>query len=106
MDQFSSPQQDEISLWDSLYFAYRKAKADVYYQSADRAKLLKYEENLEQNIETLLDAINEGPGASLFADPSFTGTGAFLPKSLDLDPEDVRANISSEDTTVYTSLQQ
>lgn len=106
MDQFSSPQQDEISLWDSLYFAYRKAKADVYYQSSDRAKLLKYEENLEQNIETLLDAINEGPGASLFADPSFTGTGAFLPKSLDLDPEDVRANISSEDTTVYTSLQQ
>lgn len=106
MSQVSSPQQDEVSLWDSLFFAYRKAKADVYYQSTDRVKLLKYEENLEQNIESLFNAINDGPGASLFADPSFTGTGAFLPKSLDLDPEDIMPTTPSNVTTVYTSPQE
>ena len=65
-----------------LIVAYRKAKADVFYQSTDRLKLLRYEKNLASNLETLRSAILNGPKDPLFAKLDFTGTATFAPKSL------------------------
>ena len=52
MGRFSPSEQEHKELQESLIIAYRKAKADVYYQSADRRKLLGYERKLEQNLKS------------------------------------------------------
>ncbi|AMJ44217.1 hypothetical protein [Corynebacterium stationis] len=103
MGRFSPSEQEHKELQESLIIAYRKAKADVYYQSADRRKLLGYERKLEQNLKSLLAAILEGSSAKLFSNPDFTGTGTFAPKSIDLESKDSSQPDFSNNATVYTS---
>lgn len=101
-DIFTEEQKSELR--KSLLLAYRKAKADVFYQSTDRLKILKYEERLEHNLEELHDAIVFGRNADLFSTPDFTGTGTFAPKSLELDPNNANnPRPSIVENVVFTS---
>lgn len=83
-------------LMESLYFAYRKAKADVYYRFRNPLALLAYETELENNIEALAYAIWNGDD-SFFHNPNFTGSATFAPKGLARTPNFDNAN------TVFSS---
>ena len=84
------------ALTESLYFAYRKAKADVYYRFRSPLALLAYETELEYNIESLAYAI-WNDDETFFRDPTFTGSATFAPKGLPRTPDFDNAN------TVFSS---
>ncbi len=78
---------DELSL-DDLFFAFRKAKVDCFYESSIRVceRFVEYEQNLADNLDTLfarlkndelLDVLLEGIGNPII-----------FPKRLNLDPDE------------------
>jgi hypothetical protein len=88
----------------SLIVAYRKAKADVFYQSGSRLKLLEYEKALHTNLETLLNAILNGRQDELFRLEEFTGTANFAPKSVKpSSSNEVSLSNPSDGNIVFTS---
>ena len=104
MSRTSFTESEVPDLKKNLILAYRKAKADVFYQSADRTKLLKFEENLESNLEELKAAILFGRNADLFKKPRFTGTGTLAPKSLKpVEPTADKSTASAHGNVVFTS---
>lgn len=70
-----------ITLRD-VYVAYRKAKKEAFIDpnSAHGLKFVAYEENLAENLETLLSRLNSGKWSD---DISFIGTYTYIPKSID-----------------------
>src|SRR5690349_18446306 len=75
--------KDYITL-DHLVTAYRKAKADLYYEKdhCDPRKLVEYEENLGENLRSLLKKLR-GKSMSWIEDPAYTGTWSVIPKSIE-----------------------
>ena len=75
--------EQDISLAD-LYVAYRKAKAEAYYENTHVHALAftEYEQDLRENLNRLHDTLTEAT-ASWPSDLSFIGTYAYLPKSVD-----------------------
>lgn len=70
---------------DELYLAYRKAKADLFFErSIPNAKQFAvYEDNLESNINELHRRLIDESANPWFNDLSFIGGVSFAPKSLD-----------------------
>jgi hypothetical protein len=73
-----------ISLSD-LYLAYRKAKAEAFYETTHFHALAfsEYETNLDRNLRAL-SAVLHDPRASWTTDASWLGGYAYAPKSVDL----------------------
>ncbi|WP_434130688.1 RNA-directed DNA polymerase [Methylocaldum sp. GT1BB] len=72
-----------VSLGD-LYVAYRKAKAEAYYENTHFHALAftRYEQNLHKNLTLLHDRLLE-KGLAWSSDLHFLGDYAYLPKSID-----------------------
>jgi hypothetical protein len=69
---------------DDLYVAYRKAKVDAFYERDHVTAQLfaRFEENLPQNLELLLDRLNaEDPTWQI--DLEIIGTYSYIPKSVE-----------------------
>lgn len=63
--------------------AYRKAKVDLYYSSdASLLAIADYEENLHENLQSLLDRLN-GADLTWIKASVFLGTWILVPKSID-----------------------
>jgi len=70
---------------EHLGLAYRKAKVDLFYSShASLEAIARYEENLHENLSTLLKKINGGDDAWIKED-KFLGTWTVAPKSVKMD---------------------
>lgn len=69
-----------ITLAD-LYRAYRKAKADAFFEGMhfDALSYLNYEKSLDKNLKLLLGRLRTG---SWISDPRFIGGFSYAPKSL------------------------
>ena len=67
-----------------LYIAYRKAKAEAYFEKTHSHALAftKYEQNITQNIENLHQHITSSD-ADWFSSIDFLGDQGYLPKSID-----------------------
>jgi hypothetical protein len=76
-------QSDMFSL-GNLYVAYRKAKAEAFYENTHFHALAftKYEQNLDANLRLLRSRLLERP-ATWPTDLDFIGDHAYLPKSVD-----------------------
>ena len=72
-----------------LYLAYRKAKADSYYETShfDALGFLEYEEHLHRNLKRLLHRLKEGRG---WENSLEVGSYAYQPKSVELGRDDVK----------------
>lgn len=68
-----------------LFQAYRKAKADAFFERTNQVALrfAQYEANLVDNLTSLLAEINSKK-PTWFEDPDFVGGHAFIPKSLEV----------------------
>lgn len=77
----------ELRLAD-LYLAYRKAKADAYYDAShfDAFAFLDYEKHLHLNLKQLLTRLR---GSDPWPNGNDVGTFAYMPKSVQLRAEDV-----------------
>jgi hypothetical protein len=75
----------------NLYVAYRKAKAEAFYENTHFHALAftRYEQQLDANLRKLLSRLLE-PKADWYADHTFIGDHAYLPKSLDCSVWDVK----------------
>src|SRR4051812_29644645 len=71
-----------ISIAD-LYLAYRKAKAEAFFETTHHHALayVQYEQHLHSNLERLLVRIQENE-CSWADDPHFAGTYIDCPKSI------------------------
>jgi reverse transcriptase-like protein len=75
---------DFITIAD-LYLAYRKAKADAFYDNLhpNALSFTEYEQNLRLNLELLHDRLNRSD-ASWKGDLDFIGGYLYVPKSIDV----------------------
>ncbi|HEY4313599.1 MAG TPA: RNA-directed DNA polymerase [Pirellulales bacterium] len=75
---------------EDLYLAYRKAKADLFYErSIPNAKRFAiYEENLQGNLQKLQKRLRTGTARPWYADRDFIGGVTFVPKKLTLPADD------------------
>ncbi len=73
---------------EDLFFAYRKAKFDAFYESGHPMKIAfaKYEQKLLSNLKTFLREINTF-NIEYFKDPEFLGTYDLVLKSLKIDQD-------------------
>jgi hypothetical protein len=80
-----------------LYLAYRKAKADAYYDSGhlDVLAFVRYEDDLHSNLKRLLKRIKAG---AAWVSASDIGAYAFVPKSIDINGD------GKSDTLFYKCL--
>ena len=70
-----------LSTLDHYYFAYRKAKYDLYFSSASRQfDLLEYEQTLDIRLSRLHSLVN-GTDQEWVRSPDFLGTFTIAPKS-------------------------
>lgn len=78
----SRPEGDIFSL-GNLYVAYRKAKAEAFYENTHFHALAftKYEQNLDTNLRRLRSRLVEHQ-ADWHSDDAFIGDHAYLPKSV------------------------
>jgi len=88
-----------ISLAD-LYLAYRKAKADSFFDNAHPSALAytEYEQKLEQNLKNLLGKIIKKP--IWMYDNNFLGGYNYVPKSID----DSKWQIKNSDRIHYRAI--
>jgi hypothetical protein len=72
---------DDVSLED-LFFAYRKAKADCYFETSIRVaeKFLRFEEAIGDNLRALLERLQAGEVGQLLTDG--LGEPAIFPKKV------------------------
>lgn len=70
---------------EDLYLAYRKAKAEAFFDNMHPCALTftEYEKHLESNLDKLFDRLTT-PDSDWFADKHFIGSYIYIPKSLDL----------------------
>lgn len=70
---------------EDLYLAYRKAKAEAFFDNMHPSALAftEYEKHLERNLDKLFHRLTT-PDANWFSDSSFIGGYIYIPKSLDL----------------------
>lgn len=70
---------------EDLYLAYRKAKAEAFFDNMHPCALAftEYEKHLERNLDNLFHRLT-APGANWFSDCNFIGDYIYIPKSLDL----------------------
>jgi len=75
-----------ISLAD-MYLAYKKAKADSFFDNLHPSTLLfvEFEKNLRGNLEGLLDTLTMGE-ADWWADEKILGEYLYIPKAIDESP--------------------
>ncbi|WP_431274555.1 RNA-directed DNA polymerase [Variovorax ureilyticus] len=68
----------------NLYLAYRKAKAEAFYENTHfhALRFTKYEQNLDKNLKILQQRLLN-VSQNWFQDLSFIGDFAYLPKSVD-----------------------
>lgn len=68
-----------------LYFAYRKAKADLFFEKSIPCakKFARYEESLQENISNLTHRINTANQDKWFDNIDLIGSVSFVPKSFD-----------------------
>lgn len=88
----SETSYDDLFTLENLYIAYRKAKADIYFdRSITSVRMFaEYEENLEENLARLKHQLcSKGEGLEWFDDLDFIGEVAFVPKKLSL-PEEAK----------------
>lgn len=86
-----------ITLQD-LGMAYRKAKVDLYYMGNPcLLQLQQYEENLRQNLESLLEKI-QGEDGHWFEDSEFLGEWSIIPKSI--------SNLKENGGAVFSSSEE
>lgn len=77
-----------------LYLAYRKAKADAFYENLHPSALsfTEYEQDLKSNLEQLHDQLNKSD-SSWKEDLGFIGGHLYIPKSIDVsawsNPDDI-----------------
>src|SRR5690242_1156581 len=78
-----APKQKQFAL-EELYVAYKKAKAEAFYESTHfhSLKFVQYEQDLDKNLRRLLKKLN-APRPDWFLDGTFIGDFAYVPKSLD-----------------------
>ncbi|KTD65347.1 RNA-directed DNA polymerase [Legionella spiritensis] len=83
----------EFKGWDNLLLedllvAYRKAKADCYYEKIlpTSIKFAKYEKDLLKNLNSLLNKLKKNPGFK--NDSSFRGEYRLIPKKLNIEPKE------------------
>jgi hypothetical protein len=71
-----------------LYMAYKKAKAEAFYESTHYHALAftEYEQKLEANLNRLLERLKD-PDTAWWQDLAFIGDHAYLPKSIELPDE-------------------
>ncbi|MCA3105382.1 MAG: RNA-directed DNA polymerase [Rhodocyclaceae bacterium] len=76
--------QSEMFNLGNLYVAYRKAKAEAFYENTHFHALAftKYEQALDENLRRLRSRLLERP-ATWLKDLDFIGDHAYLPKSVD-----------------------
>lgn len=92
---------------DELYFAYRKAKADLFQNSHRALDLLCYEKNLEENLEKLKEEL-EKKDSQYFEEAEFVGSYSLLPKKVtrlesESDNDASVANFSKNDGIHYST---
>lgn len=77
-------QRSEMFSLGNLYVAYRKAKAEAFYENTHFHALAftKYEQALNSNLRKLRRRLVER-SPNWHSDPSFIGDHAYLPKSVD-----------------------
>lgn len=78
---------DELSL-DDLFFAFRKAKVDCFYESSIRVceRFVEYEQNLADNLEALLARLKNDELLNVLLQG--IGEPILFPKRLNLDPDE------------------
>lgn len=76
--------RDEAFSLSNLYLAYRKAKAEAFYENTHYHALefTKYEQHLHLNLKRLRSRL-VSRSADWFSDCAFIGDHAYLPKSVD-----------------------
>ena len=85
---------DRDTVLSDLVTAYRKAKVDLFYNdNSRRLDLVRYEEQLSQNLRDLLERLM-GDDESWVRAPEFLGGFTFVPKSLN-EPERVHTSFWS-----------
>lgn len=74
-----------------LYFAYRKAKADLFFEKSIPCakKFALYEEALQENIRNLAERINNASQNNWFNTIETIGSVSFVPKSFDPGNNDI-----------------
>ncbi|MBU1819245.1 MAG: hypothetical protein KKB08_21115 [Gammaproteobacteria bacterium] len=79
----STTEGDMFSL-GNLYIAYRKAKAEAFYENTHFHALAftRYEQSLDKNLRRLRSRLRE-PKSDWHLDGTFIGDYAYLPKSVD-----------------------
>lgn len=89
LDQFTSPlaEWSDLQLAD-LVFAYRKAKADCFFERALSLAqdFADYEHSLEANLNALLRRLQSKKRASLANDPRLLGSTHLVAKKLSIEP--------------------
>jgi len=78
---------DELSL-DDLFFAFRKAKIDCFYESSIRVceRFVEYEQNLADNLDALLARLTNNELIDVLLDGM--GNPILFPKRLNFAPDD------------------
>lgn len=74
---------------EALYEAYRKSKADLFFERSipNAKKFAEYEDGLEQRIESLLGRLQNASSKPWHDDIGFIGDVSFIPKSLQVPTE-------------------
>lgn len=77
---------DELSLTD-LFYAFRKAKVDCFYESSIRVseKFIEYEQNLPENLTNLLASLHAGEVSKILSEGM--NDPIIFPKRLNITPE-------------------
>lgn len=78
------PRSSKFFAIADLYLAYRKAKAEAYYENTHfhAISFAKYEQSLQSNLSSLLVKLNSA-SSEWSLDTEFIGDYAYLPKSID-----------------------
>jgi hypothetical protein len=89
LDQFTSPlaEWSDLQLAD-LVFAYRKAKADCFFERtlSLAQDFADYEHNLEANLDALLRRLHSNKRAALAEDSRLLGSTHLVAKKLSIEP--------------------
>lgn len=81
---------------EKLGMAYRKAKVDLYYAgNGGLTELLKYEENLYDNLGKLHDHLNMDSDSEWFNSEEFLGDWKLVPKGISVPKEIKDGNLTS-----------
>ena len=93
---------------EEIYLAYRKAKADMFFERSlpTARKFACYEDELQSNLKKLLERLSEAGDNPWWNDLSFIGKVAFVPKKLTFpdDPAGEPSFFSSNATDNWNRL--